>query len=288
MKEQDLNPTSAAIKEAFAASYNPEQFQKELAERSLSLEVFYAKPPYHSAPSEFEDGEIVAVHENGMTHPIPAEAKKWAALALNRDPALNAIHDAFGFENGADFSFHLEQENIFLAKPTAPECEQYGLKPGELVAVAGEGRIYPLRAEFEAAEQSLNGKWIEEYQEFYKPQNYDHFMERAGLFDSIAAAEKAQRKAEDAALFREDSEAFYREMYYGDKGVGLDILMEEARKNTAAEMEGGLLVARRMRESRGERQPEAVIDRRQQRMNESERQYSAEQSRDGCEGDRER
>jgi hypothetical protein len=272
--QDDIDPIPAAIKEAFAASYNPEQFRKELTERSLSLDVFYAKPPDHSVPSEFEDGEIVAVHENGMTHPIPAEAKKWAALALNRDPVLNAIHDAFGFENGADFTFHLEQENIFLAKPTALECEQYGLNPGELVAVGGEGRIYPLREEFEAAEQSLNGKWIEEYQEFYKPQNYDHFMERAGYFDSIAAATKAQQKAEDAALFREDSEAFYREMYYGDKGVGLDILMEEARKNTAAELEGGLLVARRMRESRGERQPEAAPERM------SESRSSTERSRD--------
>jgi hypothetical protein len=276
--QDDIDSTPAAIKEAFAASYNPEQFRKELTERSLSLEVFYAKPPDHSAPHEFEDGEIVAVHENGMTHPIPAEARKWAALALNREPALNAIHEAFGFENGADFTFHLEQENIFLAKPTAPECEQYGLKPGELVAVAGEGRIYPLREEFEAAEQSLNGKWIEEYQEFYKPQNYDHFMERAGYFDSIAAAEKAQRKAEDAALFREDSEAFYREMYYGDKGVGMDLLIEEAQKNTAAEMEGGLLVARRMREIQRERQSEAAMDRPSNRMSES--RSSTERSRD--------
>jgi hypothetical protein len=250
MNEQDLNPTSAAIKEAFAVSYSPEQFRAELEERGLSLQVYFP--------------ENVAVHE-GKRYPIPAEMQKWAGLALKRNPTLNDIHDGFGLENGADFAFHLEERNISLAKPDAGDCEDYGLKPGELVAVSEDGSLYPLREEFEAHEAALKGKWIEEDQEFYKPQNYDRFMERAGFFYSIADArayitpEAVAERAAERTQFEKDQAA--------------EKAQWEAERDAP----------------KTERQPEAASDRHQKRMSESGRRHSAERSRDGRGGgDRER
>jgi hypothetical protein len=199
MNEQDLNPTSAAIQEAFAVSYSPEQFRAELEERGLSLQVYFP--------------ENVAVHE-GKRYPIPAEMQKWAGLALKRNPTLNDIHDGFGLENGADFVFHLEERNISLAKPDAGDCEDYGLKPGELVAVSEDGSLYPLREEFEAHEASLKGKWIEEDQEFYTPRSYDEFMERAGFFYSIDDA-RAYITPEAVEKRNNEAVAFYVDRAFG-------------------------------------------------------------------------
>jgi hypothetical protein len=168
-----------------------------------------------------------------------------------------AIEAAYGAD--IDFIFLLDEKNIIVAKPTEEEARALNLKEGEFYAVSHEGVFALDREKFNAEEKALQQRWNEEEGRNYKAWDFDDYMSSNPGQSTITEARALleERKGYDEALFHEDREAFYREMYYGEKGVGMDILIEEARKNTEAEIDGGLLVAERMREIERERRGEA-------------------------------